>query len=172
MSTTFNKRLLIVWLILTSMTLAYVWMDHTADQNGTLRASTVVTVSAIVIALIKVRIIFREFMEVRHAPALLCRLTDAWVVLIAVCLLGSYFVGSADRRLGTRRGRPIRARRDCSYRVGYLHFSATTATSGEVWQVPRDYTTQDTSEASPLTAEATGLVRRRVAVRLWEWLRR
>jgi hypothetical protein len=40
-----------------------------------------------------VRIIFREFMEVRDAPALLCRLTDAWVVLIAVVLLGSYFVG-------------------------------------------------------------------------------
>ena len=101
MSTTFNKRLLIVWLILSSMTLAYVWMDHTVDQNGTLRASTVVTVSAIVIALIKVRIIFREFMEVRHAPALLCRLTDAWVVLIGVCLLGSYFSARrspADRR--------------------------------------------------------------------------
>jgi Prokaryotic Cytochrome C oxidase subunit IV len=94
-SATFNKRLLFVWLILTSMTLAYVWIDHTADQNDTLRASTVVTVSAIVIALIKVRIIFREFMEVRHAPALLCRLTDAWVVLIGACLLGSYFVGSA-----------------------------------------------------------------------------
>jgi len=94
-STKFNKRLLVVWLILTSMTLAYVWMDHTADHNGTLRASTVVTVSAIVIALIKVRIIFREFMEVRHAPALLCRLTDTWVVLVGVCLLGSYFIGSA-----------------------------------------------------------------------------
>ncbi len=95
MSTTFNKRLMTVWLILTAMTLAYVWIDHTADQNGTLTASTVVTVSAIVIALIKVRIIFREFMEVRHAPPLLCRITDGWVVLIAVCLLGSYFVGSS-----------------------------------------------------------------------------
>ena len=95
MVNTFNKRLLIVWAILTSMTLVYVWLDHSVDQNGTLKASTVVTVSAIVIALIKVRIIFREFMEVRHAPALLCRLTDAWVVLIGVCLLGSYFVGSA-----------------------------------------------------------------------------
>jgi hypothetical protein len=94
-STTFKIRLLFVWLILTSMTLAYVWMDNTVDQNGTLRASTVVTVIAIVIALIKVRIIFREFMEVRHAPALLCRLTDAWVLLIGVCLLGSYFVGLA-----------------------------------------------------------------------------
>jgi hypothetical protein len=90
-----NKRLLIVWAILTSMTLVYVWLDHSADEGGALKASTVVTVSAIVIALIKVRIIFREFMEVRHAPALLCRLTDGWVALVGVCLLGTYFVGSA-----------------------------------------------------------------------------
>jgi hypothetical protein len=92
---TSTKRLLIAWAILTSMTLVYVWLDHSVDQHGTLKASTVVTVSAIVIALIKVRIIFREFMEVRNAPALLCRLTDGWVVLIGVCLLTSYFVGSA-----------------------------------------------------------------------------
>jgi hypothetical protein len=84
-----------VWAILASMTLVYVWLDHSVDQGGTLKASTVVTVSAIVIALIKVRIIFREFMEVRHAPVLLRRLTDGWVVLIGVCLLTSYFVGSA-----------------------------------------------------------------------------
>jgi Prokaryotic Cytochrome C oxidase subunit IV len=94
-SATFNRRLLIVWSILTSMTLVYVWLDHTVDQNGNLKASTVVTMSAIVIALVKVRIIFREFMEVRHAPVLLRCLTDAWVVLIAACLLGSYFIGSA-----------------------------------------------------------------------------
>ncbi len=95
MTTTFNKRLLIVWAILTTMTLVYVWLDHSVDQHGTLKASTVVTVSAIVIALIKVRIIFREFMEVRHAPALLRGLTDGWVILIGVCLLTSYFVGVA-----------------------------------------------------------------------------
>jgi hypothetical protein len=90
-----NKRLLTVWVILTAMTLVYVWLDHTADDNGTLRASTVVTVAAIVIALVKVRIIFREFMEVRHAPALLRRLTDAWVLLIGTGLLGTYFVALA-----------------------------------------------------------------------------
>lgn len=95
MRTKVNTRLLIVWAMLTAMTLVYVWLDEAVDQNGTLKASTVVTVSAIMIALIKVRIIFREFMEVRHAPVLLCRLTDAWVVLIGVCLLGSYFVGTA-----------------------------------------------------------------------------
>ncbi|MGW4096514.1 cytochrome C oxidase subunit IV family protein [Mycobacterium sp. NPDC004974] len=95
MRTKGNTRLLIVWAILTAMTLVYVWLDEAVDQDGTLRASTIVTVSTIAIALIKVRIIFREFMEVRHAPALLCRLTDGWVVLIGICLLGSYFVGSA-----------------------------------------------------------------------------
>ena len=56
-----------------------------------------VTSSVIVIALIKVRIIFREFMEVRSAPVLLCRLTDAWVVVIAVAMLGCYFVGTQIR---------------------------------------------------------------------------
>ena len=95
MSGIFSKRLAIVWLVLSAMTLAYVWLDHSADTGGVLRASTVVTVSVIVIALVKVRIIFREFMEVRHAPVLLRRLTDGWVVLMAVCLLGSYFIGLA-----------------------------------------------------------------------------
>jgi hypothetical protein len=95
MSATLNKRLMIVWLVLSSMTFAYVWLDDSADDDGILRASTIVTVSAIVIALSKVRIIFREFMEVRHAPVLLRRLTGAWVLIIGVCLLGSYFIGSA-----------------------------------------------------------------------------
>ena len=95
MNAAFSKRLLVVWLVLSALTLVYVLMDRTIDEGGALRASTLVTVSVIVIALIKVRIIFREFMEVRHAPAVLRRLTDAWVVLVGVCLLGSYFIGMA-----------------------------------------------------------------------------
>jgi Prokaryotic Cytochrome C oxidase subunit IV len=89
----FNKRLLVVWVVLASLTLAYLWIDHSVD--GALRPSAVVTSSVIVIATIKMRIIFREFMEVRQAPALLCRLTDVWVVLVAAALLGSYFIGTA-----------------------------------------------------------------------------
>jgi hypothetical protein len=91
----FNKRLLFVWVILAALTLAYLWIDHSA--GGLLKSSAVVTSSVIVIALIKVRIIFREFMEVRDAPVLLCRLTDAWVVLVAAVLLTSYFVGMQVR---------------------------------------------------------------------------
>lgn len=94
----FNKRLLVVWVVLASLTLAYLWIDHSAeDRAGALSPSAVVTSSVIVIALIKVRIIFREFMEVRQAPALLCRLTDAWVILIGASLLATYFIGTQIR---------------------------------------------------------------------------
>lgn len=91
----FNKRLLVVWLVLSALTLAYLWIDHSAGVL--LKSSALVTSSVIVIALIKVRIIFREFMEVRNAPVLLCRLTDAWVVLMAAAMLGCYFVGMQVR---------------------------------------------------------------------------
>jgi hypothetical protein len=91
----FNRRLLVVWLVLASLTLGYLWIDHSV--GGSLRANALVTSSVIVIALIKVRIIFREFMEVRHAPVLLRRLTDVWVFVIAAGLFGSYFVGLALR---------------------------------------------------------------------------
>ncbi len=95
MKTTFNKRLLVVWIVLAAFTLSYLWIDH--SLSGSLTSSALVTSSVIVIALIKVRIIFREFMEVRQAPVLLCRLTDGWVVLIGAALLASYFIGTAIR---------------------------------------------------------------------------
>ncbi len=60
--------------------LTYLWIDHSVDRSNSV--SAVVTSSVIVIAVVMVRIIFREFMEVRQAPVLLCRLTAAWVILI------------------------------------------------------------------------------------------
>ncbi len=95
MSTWPKRRALIVWLILSAITLAYLALDRAADSRGTYRASSVVTTVAILLALVKVRYIFREFMQVRNAPTLLSRLTDLWVVLIGAALLGSYFTGLA-----------------------------------------------------------------------------
>jgi hypothetical protein len=96
-NTLFEKRLLVVWLALSAITMVSVWIGS-LDGRGALTANVAVTSGAIVIALVKVRIIFREFMEVRHAPALLRRVTDAWVVLTGVILLGTYFVGMALAR--------------------------------------------------------------------------
>jgi hypothetical protein len=95
MDTAFNKRLFVVWLVLVAISLAYLWIDHAASHEGLPTASTVVTVVAICFALIKVRIIMREFMEVRNAPRFLLRITDFWVVLMGVAMLGVYFAGKA-----------------------------------------------------------------------------
>jgi hypothetical protein len=88
----FEKRLLVVWLVLSAMTVAQLAVGS-VDRQTALTPSVAITSSAIVVALIKVRIIFRQFMDVRHAPVLLRRLTDLWVVLTGAILLGCYFAG-------------------------------------------------------------------------------
>lgn len=84
-----------VWLILVGITVSYLLIDQSATRHGVATASTLVTVGAICLALIKVRIIMREFMEVRAAPQFLCRLTDFWVVLMGVAMVGVYLAGRA-----------------------------------------------------------------------------
>lgn len=88
----FDKRLFLIWLLLSTITVTYLGIDRAADDhNGAAR--TAVTVGAVGLALIKVRIIMREFMEVRKAPVWLRRLTDLAVGLMALSLFGAYFVG-------------------------------------------------------------------------------
>ncbi|HUO49853.1 MAG TPA: cytochrome C oxidase subunit IV family protein [Acidimicrobiales bacterium] len=94
MESAFNRRLFVVWLVLVGITLTYLWIDHAGGVGGP-RASTAVTVAAIVLALVKVRIIMREFMEVRHAPAPLCLLTDLLVVVMGAAMLATYGAGRA-----------------------------------------------------------------------------
>jgi hypothetical protein len=89
MSGGFAKRLTVIWLALCAITLAQLWVgsvDH--------RTHAAIAASVILVALIKVRVILREFMEVRHAHVLLGRLTDLWVGLTGAILLGGYLAGS------------------------------------------------------------------------------
>ena len=89
------RRLATVWVVLVVFTLIYVVIDRTVDDRGVLGASTFATIAAMSLALIKVRIILREFMDVRHAPRVLRTLTDALVVVMAVSLVATYLVGRA-----------------------------------------------------------------------------
>jgi hypothetical protein len=89
-----DKRLLAVWLALSAITLAQLGVGSVGGRDG-LTPNAAVTAGAIVVALVKVRVILREFMEVRHAPRSLCRLTDLWVAFAGVSLLGCYLVGIA-----------------------------------------------------------------------------
>ncbi len=89
-----EKRLSVVWLALSAITILQLGVVS-LDGQAALARSSAITASAIVIALIKVRIIIREFMGVRHAPEMLGRLTDLWVVLTGAILLGGYLAGAA-----------------------------------------------------------------------------
>jgi hypothetical protein len=88
----FEKRLIVVWLALSAITITQLAVAASGGQ-GALAPNSAITAGAIGIALFKVRVIIREFMEVRHAPALLGRLTDLWVAFAGVSLLGCYFAG-------------------------------------------------------------------------------
>jgi hypothetical protein len=85
---------MVVWLALSAITIAQLLVG-TVDGQAVLAPNTAIAAGAIGIALIKVRIILREFMEVRHAPVLLGRLTDVWVVLTGAILLGVHLAGMA-----------------------------------------------------------------------------
>jgi len=89
------KRLFVAWIVLVAVTLIYLVIDGAVDDHGVLVASTEVSVAAITLALVKVRIIMRELMDVRHAPKVLRTVTDALVVSMGMFLLGSYLIGSA-----------------------------------------------------------------------------
>jgi hypothetical protein len=88
-----EKRLLVVWLALCAITLAQLGIG--SAERRELAPSAGIAAGVIAIALLKVRIVFREFMEVRHAPVLLCRLTDLWIVLTGALLLGGHLAGLA-----------------------------------------------------------------------------
>ena len=93
MTAGFERRLIVVWLALSAITLAQLRVGS-LGEGAALAPSPVIGASAILIALVKVRIIFREFMEVRHAPVLLGRLTDLWLVLTGLALLCGHLAGA------------------------------------------------------------------------------
>jgi hypothetical protein len=92
MSVGLDRRLLTVWLALSAIT-AISWWIGSPHGHGAFKPNAAITFSVITIAAIKVRFIMREFMEVRQAPILLRRLTDIWLLSVAVALLGIYGVG-------------------------------------------------------------------------------
>jgi hypothetical protein len=89
MNAAFEKRLRVVWLILSVIT-AVQYLGFQAGGIRTFNPHALLTVSVISVSLIKVRLILKEFMELRHAPAPLRILADAWLLITATALLGTY----------------------------------------------------------------------------------
>jgi len=79
------KRLAIVLLLIVSVTVLS-WYLGTGGGGHPMKANLAISAAVIFIALFKVRVIMREFMEVGVAPAWVRRSSDAWLVLFFAAL--------------------------------------------------------------------------------------
>jgi hypothetical protein len=86
-----TRRTSIVWLALSVLTLAS-WLLRVVHDRGALSASTAATIGVLAVALIKGRLIIREFMEVRSAPRWLGWATDGWLSVLWATILVMYLV--------------------------------------------------------------------------------
>jgi len=84
-----KTRLTAVWVVLAGLTVVS-WALAPAHSPGAASASAPITVVVLALALIKSRLIIREFMEVRTAPAWLRAATDAWLVVMFGALPACY----------------------------------------------------------------------------------
>ena len=91
-----SNRLMASWLGLSLITLVSWWIGAKHGQRH-FESNVAITSGVLLIAAVKIRVIMQEFMEVRHAPPLLRRLTDSWVALVFVLLLVLYWLGVGVR---------------------------------------------------------------------------
>ena len=89
MGTNVESRLRAVWLALVVVTLISWWIGSNHGHYE-FRRSAPITYAVLLIAAVKMRMIIRHFMEVRHAPGALRRLTDGWIALLVIALLAIY----------------------------------------------------------------------------------
>lgn len=90
MSLWYSNRLAVAWLALAAITLLAWWIGA-HHGTGPLKPDAAVAISAIAITLTKVRVIIREFMDVRSAPTCLRTVTDAWLAVFGAAMLAAYF---------------------------------------------------------------------------------
>lgn len=89
MEKTLEGRLFQVWLILSAVTLV-TWFLGVERRMANVQISAVVTYCALLLAVVKVRVIFVEFMEARRVSKTLLSLLDIWLLLLAAALMAIY----------------------------------------------------------------------------------
>ncbi|KXW69462.1 prokaryotic cytochrome C oxidase subunit IV family protein [Mycolicibacterium phlei DSM 43070] len=79
------------WLALTAITVGSWWLAP-AHFTDTVQPSTPITALVLALTVIKVRLILRNFMEVRTAPRWLRYGTDAWLAVLFLTVFAIYLV--------------------------------------------------------------------------------
>jgi hypothetical protein len=79
-----------VWVFLTTITIVSWALSRLAPALHEVDAA--ITSALLLIAAVKARFVVRYFMEVRFAPPWLRRVTDSWIIVLVVLMLGMYWV--------------------------------------------------------------------------------
>ena len=82
-----RKPVSIVWAALMLATCASTWL---LSKNSV--TAEVATVAVMVIAVVKVRLVMRHFMEVRRAPLALRFVCDGWLLAVTTLILTVYLI--------------------------------------------------------------------------------
>ncbi|MFC7672567.1 cytochrome C oxidase subunit IV family protein [Mycolicibacterium sp. GCM10028919] len=86
-----SRVITLAWVVLSLITIASWWLAP-GHASGVAAASVPITVTVIVLGVVKSRVIMRYFMEVRTAPAWLKVATDAWLAIFWLAVLVIYLV--------------------------------------------------------------------------------
>jgi cytochrome c oxidase subunit 4 len=78
-------RLTLVWMLLVAVTFVSWWVGA-HGESGRLGVNLPVTALVVAIALLKTRLVFWHFMEVRNAPSWLRWNCDGWLVFLALMI--------------------------------------------------------------------------------------
>ncbi len=82
-------RLTLVWMLLVVVTFVSWWIGVRGKSEG-LASNLPVTAVVVVIALLKTRLVFWQFMEVRSAPSWLRWNCDGWLAFLALMIFALY----------------------------------------------------------------------------------
>jgi hypothetical protein len=88
-----GARVTWTWALLSALTAVSAALAWALEGAGRLSPGAALTITVLTISAVKTRLVIREFMEVRTAPAWLRRATDAWLAVLMAAIIGLYLLG-------------------------------------------------------------------------------
>jgi hypothetical protein len=82
-------RLMLVWMLLVAVTFVSWWLGAPGDSER-FEVDLSVTAGVVAIAVVKIRLVFWHFMEVRTAPSWLRYNCDGWLAFLALMIFALY----------------------------------------------------------------------------------
>ena len=83
-----EARITWTWALLSALTVVSWALAATRGFSP----DTALTIVVLAIAAVKTRLVIRQFMDVRAAPAWLRRATDAWIAVLTAAIAGLYLL--------------------------------------------------------------------------------